>query len=122
MKKHKFLRESEILAVHGSFTMATNMFVTIICFHYSMMSLLSLLDQTSVSAANSDKSSGACTCLHLCYVARQQVSRIVVDSIARVVYTTKSSQLLHTLSPSFHSTALINHVNKLKETALLAHA
>ena len=113
MKKHKFFRESETLAVHRSFTMATNMFETIICFHYSMMSLLSLLDQTSVSAANSDKSSGACTCLHLCYVARQQVSRIVVDSIAQVVYTTKLSQLLHILAPSFHSSALINHANKL---------
>ena len=74
--------------------------------------------QTSVSAANSDKSSGACTCLHLCYVDRQQVSRIVVDSIAQVVYTTKLSQLLHTLDPSFDSSALINHANKLKETAL----
>ena len=78
----------------------------------------SWLDQTSVSAASSGKSSGTCTCLRLCYVARQQVARIVVDSIARVVYTAKLSQLLHTLSPSFDSSALINHANKLKETAL----
>ena len=44
--------------------------------------------------------------------------RIVVDSIARVVCTTKLSQLLHTLAPAFNSSALINHANKLKETAL----
>ena len=82
------------------------------------LSLLSLLEQTSVSAASSDKSTGTCTCLLLCSVARQQVARIVVDSIARVIYTAKLSQLLHSLAPAFDSSALINHDNKLKETAL----
>ena len=51
-------------------------------------------------------------------MARQQVARIVVDSIARVVYTSKLSQPLHALDPAFDSRALINHANKLKEAAL----
>ena len=84
----------------------------------SVLYLLSLLDHASVPAASSGTSAGSWTCLRLCYVARQQVARIVVDSIAAVVYTAKLSQLLHALAPAFDTSALINHANKLKETAL----